>query len=279
MTVNEHMVGELRDDKLFYEERCDSLERENDALLAAKEETIQACIEMESENDELKRELSKIREENGKLQKDKEEAKVNTQALQTEMRFIESKMSNLEGVEGLLRDREAEVVGLRGGQERMWELEQHLENRDKRIAERDRTIHALKKSLDTARLESLNRVEAATEELKTSVQLISDKEEIISGLISKLSIQEEYSQSTKLALIAKEEEVNQLTPRLNSISEKHHEDAEMILQLRNQFEKLEAEKQANDFEAEERLSKHAEETQTWKQEREEVGFLYPTERN
>ncbi|OWZ75148.1 hypothetical protein C365_05704 [Cryptococcus neoformans Bt85] len=271
MTANEHMVGELRDDKVFYEERCDSLERENDVLLAAKEETIQVCIEMESENDELKRELSKIQEETGKLQRDKEELQVNIQALQAEMRFIESKMSNLEDVEGLLRDREAEVVKLRGGRERMRELEEQLKNRDKRIAERDRTIHALRKSLDTARLESLSRVEAASEELKTSVQRISDKEEIISGLISKLSIQEEYSQSTKLALTAKEEEVNQLTSKLNSISEKQHEDEEMILKLRDQLEMLEAERQANDFEVNERLSKYAEETKAWRQEREELG--------
>lgn len=156
----------------------------------------------------------------------------------------------------------------------MRELEEQLENRDKRIAERDRTIHALRKSLDTARLESLSRVEAASEELKTSVQRISDKEEIISGLISKLSIQEEYSQSTKLALTAKEEEVNQLTSKLNSISEKQHEDEEMILKLRDQLEMLEAERQANDFEVNERLSKYAEETKAWRQEREEVGLLY-----
>lgn len=117
-------------------------------------------------------------------------------------------------------------------------------------------------------------MEAASEELKTSVQRISDKEEIISGLISELSIQEEYSQSTKLALTAKEEEVNQLTSKLNSISEKQHEDEEMILKLRDQLEMLEAERQANDFEVNERLSKYAEETKAWRQEREEVGLLY-----
>ncbi|KAE8539660.1 hypothetical protein D1P53_003594 [Cryptococcus gattii VGV] len=270
MTAKEHMVEELREAKLFYEERCDSLERENDALLANKEETIQLCIEMETENDELKRGLSKIQDENDKFQREKKEAEVDIQALQTEMRFIESKVSNLEDVEGLLRDTEAEVFELRRGGERLLELEKQLENRDEKMTERDRTIQALRKSLDSARLESLNRVKAATEELMASVQLVSDKEEIIFDLTSKLSTHEEYSQSTMLALTAKEEEVNELTSKIKSISEKQREDEEMLLKLRNQLETLEAERKARDSEANERLLKYAEEMEAWNEERKEL---------
>lgn len=278
MTAKEHMVEELREAKLFYEERCDSLERENDALLATKEETIQVCIEMETENDELKRELSKIQDENDKLQRDKEEAKVNIQALQTEMRFIKSKVSNMEDVERLLHDTEAEVLELRGRRERLLELEKQLENRDERMAERDRTIRVLRKSLDSARLECLNRVEAVTEELMASVQLISDKEEIISDLTSKLSTHEEYSQSTKLALTVKEEEVNELTSKIKSISEKQREDEEMFLKLRNQLEMLEAESNARDSEANERLLTYAEEMEAWSEERKDVRLLFAIKR-
>lgn len=278
MTAKEHMVEELREAKLFYEERCDSLERENDALLANKEETIQICIEMETENDELKHELSKIQDENDKFQRDKKEAEVNIQALQTEMRFIESKVSNVEDVEKLLRDTEAEELKLRGGQERLLELERQLDNRDERLAERDRAIQALRKSLDSARLESRDRVEAVTEELMASVQFISDKEEIISDLTSKLSTNEEYSQSTKLALTAKQEEVIELTSKIKSLSEKQREDEEMLFKLRNQLETLEAERKVRDLEANERLLKYAEEMEAWSEEGKDVRLLFATKR-
>nr|KIR86891.1 hypothetical protein I308_02580 [Cryptococcus tetragattii IND107] len=270
MTAKEHMVEELREAKLFYEECCDSLERENDALLATKEETIQVCIEMETENDELKSELSKIQDENDKLRRDKKEAEVNIQALQTEMRFIKSKMSNMEDVEGLLRDTETEVLELRGGQESLLEIEKQLENRDVRMAERDRTIQVLRKSLDSARWECLNRVEAVTEELMASVQVISDKEEIVSDLTSKLSTHEEYSQLTKLALTAKEEEVNELTSKIKSILDKQREDEEMLLKLRNQLQTLGAESKARDSEANERLLMYAEEMEALSEERKDL---------
>lgn len=277
--AKEHMVEELREAKLSYEERCDSLERENDALLANKEETIQVCIEMETENDELKRELSKIQDENDKFQRDKKEAEVNIQALQTEMRFIESKVSNVEDVEKLLRDTEAEELKLRGGRERLLELERQLDNREERLAERDRAIQALRKSLDSARLESRDRVEAATEELMASVvQFISDKEEIISDLTSKLSTTEEYSQSTRLALTAKEEEVNELTSKIKSLSEKQREDEEMLFKLRNQLETLEAQRKLRCSEANERLLKYAEEMEAWSEERKDVRRLFATKR-
>lgn len=276
--AKEHMVEELREAKLSYEERCDSLERENDALLANKEETIQVCIEMETENDELKRELSKIQDENDKFQRDKREAEVNIQALQTEMRFIESKVSNVEDVEKLLRDTEAEELKLRGGRERLLELERQLGNREERLAERDRAIQALRKSLDSARLESRDRVEAATEELMASVQFISDKEEIISDLTSKLSTTEEYSQSTRLALTAKEEEVNELTSKIKSLSEKQREDEEMLFKLRNQLETLEAQRKLRCSEANERLLKYAEEMEAWSEERKDVRRLFATKR-
>lgn len=276
--AKEHMVEELREAKLSYEERCDSLERENDALLANKEETIQVCIEMETENDELKRELSKIQDENDKFQRDKKEAEVNIQALQTEMRFIESKVSNVEDVEKLRRDTEAEELKLRGGRERLLELERQLDNREERLAERDRAIQALRKSLDSARLESRDRVEAATEELMASVQFISDKEEIISDLTSKLSTTEEYSQSTRLALTAKEEEVNELTSKIKSLSEKQREDEEMLFKLRNQLETLEAQRKLRCSEANERLLKYAEEMEAWSEERKDVRRLFATKR-
>lgn len=276
--AKEHMVEELREAKLSYEERCDSLERENDALLANKEETIQVCIEMETENDELKRELSKIQDENDKFQRDKKEAEVNIQALQTEMRFIKSKVSNVEDVEKLLRDTEAEELKLRGGRERLLELERQLDNREERLAERDRAIQALRKSLDSARLESRDRVEAATEELMASVQFISDKEEIISDLTSKLSTTEEYSQSTRLALTAKEEEVNELTSKIKSLSEKQREDEEMLFKLRNQLETLEAQRKLRCSEANERLLKYAEEMEAWSEERKDVRRLFATKR-
>lgn len=276
--AKEHMVEELREAKLSYEERCDSLERENDALLANKEETIQVCIEMETENDELKRELSKIQDENDKFQRDKKEAEVNIQALQTEMRFIESKVSNVEDVEKLLRDTEAEELKLRGGRERLLELERQLDNREERLAERDRAIQALRKSLDSARLESRDRVEAATEELMASVQFISDKEEIISDLTSKLSTTEEYSQSTRLALTAKEEEVNELTSKIKSLSEKQREDEEMLFKLRNHLETLEAQRKLRCSEANERLLKYAEEMEAWSEERKDVRRLFATKR-
>lgn len=276
--AKEHMVEELREAKLSYEERCDSLERENDALLANKEETIQVCIEMETENDELKRELSKIQDENDKFQRDKKEAEVNIQALQTEMRFIESKVSNVGDVEKLLRDTEAEELKLRGGRERLLELERQLDNREERLAERDRAIQALRKSLDSARLESRDRVEAATEELMASVQFISDKEEIISDLTSKLSTTEEYSQSTRLALTAKEEEVNELTSKIKSLSEKQREDEEMLFKLRNQLETLEAQRKLRCSEANERLLKYAEEMEAWSEERKDVRRLFATKR-
>lgn len=278
MTAKEHMVEELREAKLFYEECCDSLERENDALLATKEETIQVCIEMETENDELKSELSKIQDENDKLRRDKKEAEVNIQALQTEMRFIKSKMSNMEDVEGLLRDTETEVLELRGGQESLLEIEKQLENRDARMAERDRTIQVLRKSLDSARWECLNRVEAVTEELMASVQVISDKEEIVSDLTSKLSTHEEYSQLTKLALTAKEEEVNELTSKIKSILDKQREDEEMLLKLRNQLQTLGAESKARDSEANERLLMYAEEMEALSEERKDVRLLFTIKR-
>lgn len=276
--AKEHMVEELREAKLSYEERCDSLERENDALLANKEETIQVCIEMETENDELKRELSKIQDENDKFQRDKKEAEVNIQALQTEMRSIESKVSNVEDVEKLLRDTEAEELKLRGGRERLLELERQLDNREERLAERDRAIQALRKSLDSARLESRDRVEAATEELMASVQFNSDKEEIISDLTSKLSTTEEYSQSTRLALTAKEEEVNELASKIKSLSEKQREDEEMLFKLRNQLETLEAQRKLRCSEANERLLKYAEEMEAWSEERKDVRRLFATKR-
>ncbi|WVQ74663.1 hypothetical protein IAR50_004266 [Cryptococcus sp. DSM 104548] len=283
LTANERVVDQIREDKVFYEERCELLEGENEHHLSAKQTAEQSLIELETENKQLKCELRELQKKNGRLFKAKTAADDAVSDLKSELEYVESKLADFEGCEAQLRDAEAEVLELRGSKERAAELAKEVKHQQKRLAGKDGTISTLRLEISSLKCEVLDLAESS-QELVASKVLVRERDATIATLKAALAdLQTQLTssladtQTHKMSLVAKDRNIDELTEKLRLVrfetNEKFFEAQEALGKMREQVEeatRLGAEREMAGMRANEMLARFMEEKRSWDEEREEL---------